>query len=191
MYELFILDDFFLIYKNQQFYFIKQNKNYDLEDIKSYIKFKYKINIKNHHYINNNLLTQYSDKFINDKDTKMMLFNNLKSSNSYYVYLLYIVLISVVLSYIYLNNMTTKEIIIKKPIVYETNDNKINEILNKINQYNISLEKIIYDKKYTLFISSKSKKKIYEFLNLYKKQLEIKDFSKEKKTYFLKVELAF
>jgi hypothetical protein len=185
-YDLFILEDYFVVYKNKHFYLFKENKTYSVKDIKEYLKFKYKIDVLSEQYISQSKFKECQNDFLNNKSLKQYSFDNLKQSKAYYYYILYIIIISVLTYNSFYNE---KQIQIQKPIINLKNNLYINEILMNINKYNIALENIIYNKKYTVYLNSTNKNNLYKFLSIYKKNLQIKSFFKNDKKYFMEIEI--
>lgn len=184
--DLFITSEYFVVYKNTNLYFFKENKNYAIDDILSFIKYKYKIKINNINIVNENQIKTYENDFLNNNGTYLK-FSKEDKSNSFYYFILYIVFIS--FSFIYYNStLQTNQIKINK-IEYETNKDIIYDIVKLCNKNKIQIQKLMYQNKYYMQISSKSKKNIDKFLTYYKNQITIKNIYINKKIYILEFEI--
>ena len=186
--DLFITSDYFVVYKNTNLYFFKENKNYAIDDILSFIKYKYKINIDNINIINQNQINMYEKKFQENKYSKYLVFNKKRKSN-FMIY--FIVYLSIVLSAsIYYNNIQNNQNNkVHTEIIYKNNKNILFDIIKLCNQNKLKILKLKYQDNYYIQISSKSKKSIDKFLQYYKNKIKIKNIYLDGKIYVLEIEI--
>ena len=185
--DLFITNDYFSIYKNSKLYFFKENKNYEIEDIKSFVKYKYKLEINNINIINKDQIKNYQEKFIiNNKE--YIKFVKPKQSKFYLYYIFYLLLlISLVVGYETKNKPKVSEN--NNKIVYKKNNEIIYDIIKLCNIYKIQIQNLRYSNKYHLKIVSKNKKNLDKFISFYKNSIKIKNIYKNKNRYILEFEI--
>jgi hypothetical protein len=187
--DLFISNDYFSIYKNSKLYFFKENKNYEIEDIKSFIKYKYKLNINNIFIVNKNQYKKYQDIFL-EKNKDTITFIKPKQSTFYLYYIFYLVILVLLLLIYEYKVKNKKQTEITKERVYKKNTDILYDIVKLSNIYNLKIEKLNFDSKYHLQISSNNKKDIDRFLEFYEEKIKIKYIFKDKKTYILEFDVA-
>jgi len=188
-YDLFICLNYFIIYKNSKFYFYKENKNYDINDIKNFIHYKYKFSVNNIYNIDKSKYKTYEKRFLELNKHNKLSFIILKKNYSFYYYCFYlIILASVLFYYININAKESKQKFVNKTIVYK-NNYKINNIIKTINSYNIHIQELKYQNLYLLTLSSKNKNNIFKFLNKYKQNIYIYSLYKNNKTYIIEIKI--
>jgi hypothetical protein len=186
--DLFITNDYFVVYKNTNLYFFKENKNYAIDDILSFIKYKYKINIDNINIINQNQINMYEKKFQENKHSKYLIFNKKTKSNFMIYFIVYLsIILSASIYYNYIQNKQDNKILSK--IIYKNNNNILFEIIKLCNQNKLKIVKLKYQNNYYLQISSKNKKSIDKFLQHYKNRIKIKNIYLNDKMYILEIEI--
>jgi len=185
--DLFITNDYFAIYKNSKLYFFKENKNYEIEDIKSFVKYKYKLEINNINIINKDQIKNYQEKFIiNNKE--YIKFVKPKQSKFYLYYIFYLLLlVLLVVGYEIKNKPKVSEN--NNKIVYKKNNEIIYDIVKLCNIYKLQIENLSYNNKYHLKIVSKNKKNLDKFISFYKNSIKIKNIYKNKNRYILEFEI--
>ena len=188
-YDLFICLNYFIIYKNSKFYFYKENKNYNINDIKNFIHYKYKFSVNNIYNIDKSKYKTYEKRFLELNKHNKLSFIILKKNYSFYYYCFYlIILASVLFYYININTKESKQKFVNKTIVYK-NNYKINNIIKTINSYNIHIQELKYQNSYLLTLSSKNKNNIFKFLNKYKQNIYIYSLYKNNKTYIIEIKI--
>ena len=186
--DLFITSYYFVVYKNTNLYFFKENKNYAIDDILSFKKYKYKIKIDNINIINQNQINIYEKKFKENKNSKYLVFNKNNKSQSIIYFVVYLfVLLSLAIYYNTTQNIQSNKI--PSSITYKNNKNILFDIIKLSNKNKLKIIKLKYQNNYYIQISSKSKKSIDKFLLHYKNKIKIKDIYLNKKTYILEFEI--
>jgi len=185
--DLFIANDYFAIYKNSKLYFFKENKNYEIEDIKSFIKYKYKLEINNINIINKEQIKNYQENFIiNNKE--YIKFVKPKQSKFYLYYIFYLLLlVLLVVGYEIKNKPKLAEN--NSKIEYKKNKEIIYDIIKLCNIYKLQIQNLRYSNKYHLKIVSKNKKNLDKFISFYKNSIKIKNIYKNKSRYILEFEI--
>ena len=190
--DLFITNEYFSIYKNSKLYFFKENKNYEIEDIKSFVKHKYKLQINNIYIINQKQIEKYQNEFIN-KNKEYISYLKPKQSkwSLYYIIYLFVLLVGLVTYESYLKPIQQSKHTVKKEIKYTSNKDILYDIIKLCNIYNIQIEKLNYNtNKYELQIVSSNKKNIDKFITYYKNNIKIKNIYKNDKQYILEFDIA-
>lgn len=208
-YQLFICKDFFVVYLNNLFYFSKNNDNYTSADILNYLLFTYKINGDeiNIHNISQEKYEDLKLQYIKYKKESMIKYIDFHTNNSYKYFLIYLCLIS---SFAFVDftirnsytpntidkNNTLKDIktkyykaLINKHKVKELKINKVISLFENLTAHNIKLISFKYEKVYFLEISTKDKRSLYSFVQIYKKQIKIKNIVNKNKIYHMDIEL--
>jgi len=185
--DLFITNDYFAVYKDSKLYFFKENKNYQIEDILSFVNHKYKIDINNTIIINKNQIVEYENIFI-EKNNKYIKFIKPIETKFYLYYIIYLVILVIILIIYEINIKKPKKIISNK-IVYQTNKDILFDIVKIANIYKLQIQKLQYKDKYKLQIVSTNKKNFNKFLSYYKDNINIKNIYKVKNKYILEFEL--
>ena len=194
-YEIYILNKYYIVYKNSKCYFFKENKNYAKNDIINYIEFKYKIKILNcnivSHDTHDGIKNDYLDKnyiqsinFINIQKNKFLL---------YYFAYLFTFMIFIYFSLSISSNKNYKNThnqTLQNKIIINNKDT-IKVLIKNLNNYNIKVNQIIFNNySYDISLYSTSVKKIYKFLSLYGNKLTIKNVNESKKKYYLEITIA-
>jgi len=185
--DLFITNDYFSIYKNSKLYFFKENKNYEIEDIKSFVKYKYKLEINNINIINQKQINNYQEKFIINNE-EYIKFEKPKQSKFYLYYIGYLILLALLI----IGYETVNKPKVIKPIsttIYKKNKEIVYDIIKLCNIYKIQIQKLTYNNKYDLKIVSNNKKNLDKFINFYKNKIKIKNIYKNKNKYMLELEI--
>jgi len=184
--DLFITNDYFVVYKNSKLYFFKENIDYEIEDIKSFIKYKYKIDIDNTYLINKEQIKVYEEEFLkNNKQT--IEFIKPKQSKFIWFYIFYLIVL-ILLFIIY--NSKTKKVPQTNKVVYQINNNILFDIIKLCNIYKLQLEKLEYKNRYSIKLKSNNKKNLNKFLSYYKDKINIKNIYKKDRSYILEFDIA-
>ena len=184
--DLFITNDYFVVYKNSKLYFFKENIDYEIEDIKSFIKYKYKIDIDNTYLINKEQIKLYEEEFLkNNKQT--IEFIKPKQSKFIWFYIFYLIVL-ILLFIIY--NSKTKKVPQTNKVVYQINNNILFDIIKLCNIYKLQLEKLEYKNRYSIKLKSNNKKNLNKFLSYYKDKINIKNIYKKDRSYILEFDIA-
>jgi hypothetical protein len=186
--DIFITKDFFVVYKESRFYFAKKNKKYKTSDIIKFIEYKYHIKIDTVNIISDILLKEYETNIYNSK-TCSIDFISLKISYSLVYYLIYIFTFCILVSIFFIKENKITHNIINKKANKIYNKDITNDIIINLNKHNIYINKIDFDKKYTLSLYSKNIKNIYNFLSEYKNKVNIKSLYQDKNIYYMELEL--
>ncbi|MGB5793191.1 hypothetical protein [Poseidonibacter sp.] len=187
-FDLFILDDFFVLYKDMKMYYF-QKLDYKISDveIKEYIVKKLKINIENIFEIQKETLQQYQIDFNKKAKEELINIKDIKN-NSFKIYLLSILLLSsLTFSYFafFIDNNSKEEILnnhnekVKNEIEKFIQNNKHKPLLQdfllimkELKNYKLNLESFEYKlNKVQLTASALKKDDIYLFIELYKNKL--------------------
>lgn len=187
-FDLFILDDFFVLYKDMKMYYF-QKLDYKISDveIKEYIAKKLKINIENIFEIQKETLQQYQIDFNKKAKEELINIKDIKN-NSFKIYLLSILLLSsLTFSYFvfFIDNNSKEEILnnhnekVKNEIEKFIQNNKHKPLLQdfllimkELKNYKLNLESFEYKlNKVQLTASALKKDDIYLFIELYKNKL--------------------
>ncbi|MFA9374454.1 MAG: hypothetical protein ACERKK_09900 [Poseidonibacter sp.] len=187
-FDLFILDDFFVLYKDMKMYYF-QKLDYKISDveIKEYIVKKLKINIENIFEIQKETLQQYQIDFNKKAKEELINIKDIKN-NSFKIYLLSILLLSsLTFSYFafFIDNNSKEEILnnhnekVKNEIEKFIQNNKYKPLLQdfllimkELKNYKLNLESFEYKlNKVQLTASALKKDDIYLFIELYKNKL--------------------
>lgn len=186
--DLFITNDYFVVYKNSKLYFFKENIDYEIEDIKSFIKYKYKIDIDNTYLINKEQIKLYEEEFLkNNKQT--IEFIKPKQSKFIWFYIFYLIVL-ILLFIIYNSKTKNKKVLQTNKVVYQINNNILFDIIKLCNIYKLQLEKLEYKNRYSIKLKSNNKKNLNKFLSYYKDKINIKNIYKKDRSYILEFDIA-
>jgi len=194
--DLFILKDFFTIYKNQQFYIFKTiPKLSNLDDIQSYITKTYNLTIDNTYKIDDTKFEEIKNLYIKDiRTNKLKYFKKIKETKSFYFFIFFnFVCIIIFLYYLYISYDTTICKLTSKLLSLEiqqkqlectsdkkiTNNKKISlrliELFKYIKLENLTTTNIKYkNKKVNLSLIDQDKNKLLNFLTIYNNTIIIK-----------------
>lgn len=199
--DLFLTDEYFVIFKNQKIYYF-QEINYDIseEDLRGYIKKKLNLNLDNILFIDNIELYELEKIYVQKiKHSDLELFSKNKNSSLIYYILYTLLLVLFSFIYVYYSQNEQKELALinkqiqaKKQNEYQVKFKYIPSLLHiiklskKIKNYNLLLKQALFkNNNLQILISSKKKENIYAFLDEYEKGL-LKNtiiYNKEKKEY--------
>ncbi|OCL94285.1 hypothetical protein [Arcobacter porcinus] len=203
-YSLFIYDDFFVIFKNKEFfYFNKLNKNVNKSDLLSFLKKKFNIEFSSIKELSKDeleiLKNSYESKYKNHKKDKNSLKNiNLSKDYSFILYIVYVFLVVVFITIYFKNEIdmknSTKNLdakIISKELEFRSFTNELNKIIENIENNDLNI--VILDFKYDqmkMILESKSKENFNKFLNNFNKieQSSI-DFISDRETFRLTIDV--
>jgi hypothetical protein len=213
--DLFILKDFFALYKYGKMYCFKSFTNSSYEDIKIYVEQTYNLSLTNTYTIDNTqfeeLKNLYNQNNINQPNSN---FIKLKKNNTFMFFNIFIILCILIFSYItytkfnHLSNNSKQELSsIKKKYnklkeqsktsLTKTNHKKITQkliaIFKSIKSENLTTKDIVYLKnKVKLSLQHKNKHKLLNFLTIYKKNITIEkiEFLEKKDIYNMVVSIA-
>jgi len=188
-YEIYICNNYFVVNKNNSFYFAKENKNYEIEDILNYVEFNYKIKMNNVKIITLKRLEEYKKYYLKNNTFEEMKFINLNKSNAFNYYIFYLISLFVIISFVLMQNENKPQKNIINIVKVNKAKNIIDDLLKQVNKYNIKLSNITYDKYYKVSLKSKSKNNIYSFLQAYKNKVEIISVYEIKKTTYLDIKI--
>jgi len=185
--DLFILDNFFALYIDQNFITFKKIENVKLEDIKLYLTQTYNINIDNIIYLNKSEFRQIrANYFINYHANTNFNYKLSTKDNSFLSLNIFIVICSMIFiyfsyskimatndNYVVLKNLTPIEkqylSMKEKYSKYDTKVfDKTIELFKYIKLYKITILNFNY-KNYKLYISimHQNKKNLFDFLTVY------------------------
>ncbi len=190
--DLFIVDNFFAVYKNSKLYFFKYIKNSSIKDIQNYIEQTYKLTLDNIVDYNSNKFNQLLSAYKNSKNnTKKVQFIKLKKDNLFsYFFIFFLISIVIFISISFttysnsINSINTK--LLKLQIQYKKlQHNKISyikitpkliELFKYIKIENLISKSIVYEKyKIKLDLFHQDKTKLLNFLTIYNGNISIKN----------------
>ncbi len=193
-YQLFITTNFFTLYCNGQVLLAFENKNYSQSDILKFIQFTHKITINEIILIIDEELNELKKDISNIKPLHLI---HLSNSYGHYYYFFYLTLI--VLFSFYFYNTTYNDTFSKLPantLKGKSHKNqeialKITQFITNLNNKNIKLEELRYDKKIYAKVKSNNQN-LYDFLALYKKNMKIVKLEKTNDNLILgEIEIEF
>ncbi len=213
--NLFILKDFFVVYKGQKLYCFKSFKESSTyEDIKSYVTQTYKLHLDNIYTIDDDKFNQLKLLYSQENyTTKRSSFQKIKNDNSFLAFSLFtivsIIIFLIILYNSYINTndiLTTKLYTIKnkyeqikqkqhtqkEPINHNKISLKLIELFKYIKLENITTQKISYEShKIHLALLHKSKDKLLSFLTIYNNNISIDriEFLKEQTLYKMVIKI--
>jgi len=151
-FELFICEDFFVIFKNSHFYYYQKiSENINQDDFLQFLNKKFKIQINNIHQINKEMLETLKSEFLKivpKKHSKEPLKKlELKINLSFYIYIFYILIVIFCVFYYYENSIKIDEkgqdIVnieeIKSKFVFSSFEERFYEILENIDKNKLEL----------------------------------------------------
>lgn len=197
--DLYLADDFFCLYKDGFFYYYQTIEFVlKIEEFLEFINKKFNTKINNYKRIEKDYLEELKNEYIS-KDKKTSIKNiNIKSNNSFKIYLIYLFLLTSLCIYFYkqqldipknknnINDQTLNFERFKKEHVFVSIENDFNEILENIKIYNLELTFFEYKQNTVkIMLSSTIKDNLYLFLNEYKNKLisSSVNFNESKKLY--------
>jgi uncharacterized membrane protein len=176
--DLFLLDNFFVLFKNQQFLTFKTIQNAKPDDVKIYLLQTYNIKIDNTIQIDQKESRQIrANYFVHYKDKINYDYGTLYKNNSFKLFQLFVLISTIVFGYfIYEKVNNTKQIksIRKKDT---TLDIAYNRLKNQYKQHNIK----VIDKTIELFKYLKLNKITVELFDFNNNQINISLIHKDKK----------
>ena len=185
--DLFLADNFFVIYRKQKFYYVQKiDYEINLDDLKKYILQMLKIKIDNIYSIDSNTMLDLENKY-NEKYKNTSLLNiNYKKDKSFKIYSLYIITCALLLItyyfYMFENENRLSNALMQenkkdyerfvKANAFNGLEDEFDEILNNIKKNKLKLHDFKYEKNYiSLTFESKKKENIYNFLDFYRKRI--------------------
>jgi hypothetical protein len=213
--DLFILDNFFAIYKYGNLYYFKSIKNSSSDDIKNYVIKTYKLNIDTVVKIDkiqfDKLSHTYKSLENNCKKTNKTIFINLKQNKQFSIFIYFIIfcIISFVLTIYFIQNdkisTTNKQLKNLKTRYDKLKNNKSKIKHQNIASKTISLFKFIHlqnliikkltskNNKISLELLHIDKTKLLNFLTIYNEKIFIKnlEFIKKDNLYKMAIEIEF
>lgn len=199
--ELFITKNFFILYSKGNFKLLKEKTNEISEaDIVNYIKHQYQLDIDKVHKITEEELNTIFKNYLKNNDyTNLELLSLNENTKSFYLFafiFLCLVILTIHYSFYLPNNNTSKtdktiRILEKKyanlgKVKEREKTNYIVDILSLIKKYSLDLKSINLNKdKLHIFLESKEKLNLLEFVNKYDGNIKINKLSfKEKSNKF-------
>lgn len=193
-YDVFIYQDFFIVFFDGKFLFYRENKNYQSSDIQKFIKFAYDIEVDNIFQVNNEDFSNFQIEHSNIKPLKTIAINT-----NYEIYFFGVYFIIVILFGVYFyqqkNETHNKNLLEneRKIIDSKTNYNKIVPVLldfskNIVNS-GVKIQTLRYETKIYALLSG-SNDEIYKFLDCYKGKVKIVRFEKNPINSIVEVEVS-
>jgi hypothetical protein len=185
--DLYLADDFFCLYKNGFFYYYQTIEFVlETEEFLEFINKKFNTEINNYKRIEKDYLEELKNEYVS-KNKKTTIKNiNIKSNNSFKVYLIYLFLLTSSCVYFYtyhlhilknenMNKTDTQGLDFKrfkKEYIFTGLENDFNKILQNIKINNLELSYFEYKQNsIKIVLSSEIKENLYLFLKEYKKSL--------------------
>ncbi len=206
--DLFIVDNFFAIYKNTKLYCFKNIKNSSKEDIQDYVTQTYQLNLDNTINYNSDKFNQLQDIYRSSKNnTNKTKFIKLKEDNSFSFFIIFFIISIVIFIFISFNtysqsinninnklsNMQIKyKKLQSKKISYVKITPKLIELFKYIKLENLISKSIVYERnKIKLNLFHKDKTKLLNFLTIYDSTISIKniEFIKDIQLYKMVVQI--
>lgn len=178
--DAYIFRNFFLIYKDSQFYFYKNvEENFPKEEILFYIKNTLKLTIDNYYTLRVEDIILFEKEFDINKHRTIKSLKKQKSYSFYFYisYLLFLIFCSI--SYFYYDDLLPKKEIKNKVKIenYFFLSKKINLLNKDIREFKIEVKDLTLNKnRLKLVFYSKKRKNLFLFLRKYENDLS--------KTYF-------
>ncbi len=206
--DLFILDNFFAIYKNSKLYCFKSIKNSSIKDIKNYVEQTYQLNLDNTASYDdikfNTLLNSYKES---KSDLNKPKFIRLKENNSFLFFIIFLIISIGIFIFILFNTYNTSinsidnklsnmqikyQKLQNKEVPYIKIVPKLIKLFKYIKLENLISKSIVYEKdkiKLNLFHSDKTK--LLNFSTIYNSTITIKniEFIKDIQLYKMVVQI--
>lgn len=207
--DLFVMDDKFVLYKNQQFLLLRNIKDANSKDIEIYITQTYNIDIDNIIQIDKKEFETLQDSYLKNKQEKYQ-YSSIIEDKSYKIFQLFLVVVTIVFIYLVYQEYNLKYNEIDEDIQnpsskFENSYHKLEKIYNnhntkaidktveffrylKINK--ITIKKFEYNEnKIMATLVQYDKKRLLNFLTTYKDDIEIKSivFQKDTEDYMMDV----
>lgn len=199
IYDLYICDDFFILYKNAiPYYFQRITNEINSNEFIEFLNRKFNIDISSFNRIDSTRFEELKNLYKTKKDRFSFKFINIKNNHSFMIYLLFLVfLISIFFSFIlnFENEILKKEEKINQSISFDELKNKykfesveknIRPLFLAFEKYELNLIKMEFEEKsLNIVFESVDKNHIYSFLEEYKNIVinsSIK-YLEDKKTY--------
>ena len=213
--DLFILKDFFVIYKKEELYSFKYFKeSSEYEDIKSYVTQTYKLKLDNIYKIDEDKFNQLKLLHSNQNSTtKKSSFNKLKKNNSFFVFTIFtFISIIIFLIFSYSTYTNTQDTLLSKlttvknkyqqikqkqhsqsePVNHNKISSKLIELFKYIKLENLTTQKISYESKIvSLALLHIKKDKLLNFLTIYPTNTTIESikFLQEQEIYKMVIKI--
>ena len=207
--DLFITDDFFVVYKEKKLYLAKQNKNFSVDDIVYFLNFTYKLKVDNIYYYDSSEFEILKNRFKTSKK-RILNYISLEKSYQHIYFIIYLLLLFLFGGYVIFAQLNTlnqrdnikniyrlqnlkdryKSLLQKhqnNPILYKL----IVEFFDYLKLYKITLYKLKIDNKFSATIGAKEKTNLYNFISSYKKKIKIKKIYKDRLINFMDIKIEF
>ena len=182
IYDLYVCDDFFILYKNgYAYYFQKVINEINISEFIEFLNRKFDINISSFNRIDSKRFEQLKNLYKTKKDRFSFKFINIKNNHSFKIYLFFLIfLISIFFSFIlnFKNEIPKEEEKInqsfsieeiKNKYKFESIEKKIRPFFLSFEKYELNLIKMEFEEKsLKIVIEAIDKKVIYSFLEEYK-----------------------
>lgn len=209
--DIFITQDYFALFINQEFITYKNIKNETIEDISIYVSQTYNISIDNLITVSKEEISIFrKNYFLYQNNNIDFNYQNFNKTDSFKIFQIYLVVVTLIFGYILYEKLSiNQKIVIIKPEQNISNKNikllekiyikhKKNKIIEdtttlfkylKINHIKIETINIKKDIVYTTFIS-KDKRRLYNILTIYNNtKIKSINFDKDKSIYSMIVEI--
>jgi len=205
-FELFICEDFFVIFKNLHFYYYQKiSENINQDDFLQFLNKKFKIQINIIHQINKEMLQTLKNEFLKiapKKHSKEPLKKlELKINLSFYIYIFYLLIVIFCVFYYYENSIKTEEkeqtIVdieeIKSKFVFSSFQESFYEILENIVQNNLELISFKFiQNRAKIVVNHKNKDSINLFLESCKNVISSSiNFLEDSKSFEATIDVEF
>ena len=203
--DLFIADNYFVLYKNKELLLYKKITSINIDDITKYLLQTYKIKLDNIIYLDKKLIKNLQNSYFEKEYILYSLFQN----KTFQAFQIFFILITILFGYLAFNNLTGKQIITKSSkevISLENKYNNLIQIYNKNNHLpiddmikffkyvklnNITIEHIIYkDRTIKTIAIHKDKKILIDIATMYGKDIDIKYITYNKDLHNFKMEIT-
>lgn len=184
VYDLYICDNFFILYKNASpYYFQKITNEININEFIEFLNKKLDISILNHKRVDNKEFEILKADYQNKKEKSTLKFIDIKSDNSFKIYLFFLFfLLIILLTFINLQNQDLmKNIELNNDIKIEELKEKykfigieknIKPLFLSFQKYDLILKKMEFEEdNLKILIESSDKKAIYSFLEEYKNEV--------------------
>lgn len=185
IYDLYICDDFFILYKNAfPYYFQKITNEINSSEFIEFLNKKLDISILNYKRVDNKEFEILKINYQNKKEKSTLKFLNIKSNHSFKIYLLFLFLLFT-LFFIFIYNFLNQDLVEKNEL---NNEIKIEELKEKhkfesiekiirplflaSKKYDLNLKKMeLKENSMKIVLESIDKEAIYTFLEEFKKEV--------------------
>ncbi len=209
-FDLFIVDNLFVVYKDMEIYCFKSIDNSTAEDIKKYIEQLYNIKIDNTFTYNNEEFLCLTNNYLEYKDDqKKLVFYSLDKNWIYKYFIYYTIGCLAVFSYLLYDNYNQKlvntnqkflklqrkyQLLQKPPKSYKKATPQLINLFKYIKLENILVENIEYkNKQVKLTMMHQDKDRLLNFITIYSGDIKIDKivFINDENLYKMEVRIAF